>query len=463
MPDAPAVAPPAAPPPAAPPASSAPPAAPPPRVTMGPDTGKPPVEVPAAPPAGAEPELKFDFGFEGQEGEAPAVAEGETDYSKPFDPALEELLKNSPEQLKQAKAAWYDNRNWKASGFKNAQELKAHVAKLETLATSLGRTDGLKGVAAIEAEAKEWKQTWEGFQAGDEGVVKQWFTDLKPEAAAKLMSVADAQLQAKNPQAWSHQKAQLFMSELRAQDSQGNSVLTSLNRLVGLVKDNPDALALLRSIGETVNSLDEISRKAPETPSVQNTEKDEIARAQFDIKIQKLHLRVNPQVQRAVTKAAQVVLNGRKLEPEAMASFTTDIHEEYKRLALADDEFQANAKEYIKANDTEGFERLVRAQVAKKMPDAAKNINRKYRGYNSQEMKDRQAEGAARVEGAAGGSQSGAKMKYTGKMSPNGGPDPSVIDWGRMRQVAGGKSQAEEMIFDHRFFVKGDSKNEYYW
>jgi hypothetical protein len=431
---------------------------------MGPDTGKPPVEVPAAPPAGAEPELKFDFGFEGQEGEAPAVAEGETDYSKPFDPALEELLKNSPEQLKQAKAAWYDNRNWKVSGFKNAQELKAHVAKLETLATSLGRTDGLKGVAAIEAEAKEWKQTWEGFQAGDEGVVKQWFTDLKPEAAAKLMSVADAQLQAKNPQAWSHQKAQLFMSELRAQDSQGNSVLTSLNRLVGLVKDNPDALALLRSIGETVNSLDEISRKAPEAqPAAANAERDAISREKRGIFVEKLSMRVMPQIQSAAQKAAKVVLGSRTLGTEASKTFTTEIQQEYNRLTKLNEEFQTNARAYLDANDVEGFERLSRANIQKVMPTAAKNINRKYQGFSTQEMKDRQAEGAARVEGAAGGSQSGAKMKYTGKMSPNGGPDPSVIDWGRMRQVAGGKAQAEEMIFDHRFFVKGDSKNEYYW
>src|SRR5271170_289337 len=181
MPDAPI----AAAPPAAPPsAPSAPPSSPAPRVSLLPpvEGAKPPVEVPAAPAkdGGGEPELKFEFGFDGEESAAPPVSEGEVDYSKPFDPALEELLKNSPEQLKQAKAAWYDNRNWKASGFKNAQELKAHVEKLNALATGLGRGDGLKGVAAIEAEAKEWKDTYAGFQAGDEGVVRQWASELTP-------------------------------------------------------------------------------------------------------------------------------------------------------------------------------------------------------------------------------------------------------------------------------------------
>ena len=98
MPDAP-VAPPAAPPAAAP---SAPPSAPAsPEVSIKPpDASRPPVEVPAPRPAeGVEPELKFEFGFEGDDA-PPPVSEGEVDYSKPFDPALEELLKNSPEQLK---------------------------------------------------------------------------------------------------------------------------------------------------------------------------------------------------------------------------------------------------------------------------------------------------------------------------------------------------------------------------
>jgi hypothetical protein len=462
MPDVPVVAPPAA--PAAPAAPSAPSAPPSPHVSLKPETSRPPVEVPAAKPEGAEPELKFDFGFEGEEAPQP-VGEGEVDYAKPFDPALEELLKNSPEQLKQAKAAWYDNRNWKASGFKNAQELKAHVESLNKLATSLGRVDGLKGLAAVEAEAKEWHATEEAFRRGDENVVKQWAEELTPEAMTKLTNAWDAQMLAKNPQGWSHQKAQLFMSELRAQNSQGRSILTNLNQLLNALPKDSAERGLLVEIGQQINELDEISRKAPEVAAVKTDERESrIAQREKGITIKEAEIKILPQISSAAQKAAKVVLNGRALGPEALRTFTEEIQREFLRLSSSKEniEFSRNFLDYLNADDKEGYERLSRANIAKLMPTAAKNINRKYQGFTSQEMKDRAAEGASRVETAAGGTQAGAKMRYTGKMI-QGGPDPAVVDWPHMRVVAGSNKGAEDMFFDHRFFVKGDSKNEYFW
>ncbi|MGC2151840.1 MAG: hypothetical protein WA618_07335 [Terriglobales bacterium] len=457
----PVVAPPAAAPPAAPP--SAPPSAPSsPSVSLKPPDKGAAVEVPAAKPSEqtSDADLKFDFGFEGEEAATPAI-EGEVDYTKPFDPALEELLKNSPEQLKQAKAAWYDNRNWKASGFKSAQELKQHVQKIDQLATGLGRGDGLKGLAAIEAEAKEWSATLKGFQSGDEGVVKQWFSDLKPEVMDRNVATALAQYKEKNGPGWSRTMAQSFMSELRAQNARGESVLTSLNRLADLAKDTPGAMPLLQSIAEAINGIDEISRQAPvaAAPAAKDQEFAQRERALF---VRELSGRIMPQIGGAAQKAAKTVLGGRQLGAEATKTFSLEIQTEYNRLTKADKEFQTNAKTYLDANDQEGFERLTRSQISKVMPTAARNINRKYQGFSPQEMQRRQEEGASRVEGAAGGSQAGAKMRYTGKMV-QGGPDPASVDWARMRQVAGGKTQAEDMMFDRRFFVKGDTKNEYYW
>jgi hypothetical protein len=239
-------------------------------------------------------------------------------------------------------------------------------------------------------------------------------------------------------------------------------VLTSLNRLADLAKDTPGALPLLQSIAETINSIDEISRQAPAAPDTNATQMDEIAKEKHGLFVEKLHMKVMPDISTAVEKAAKTILGNKKVGEEWMQGFHTDIRAEYIRLTKADKEFQAKARSYIEAKDTDGFQKLTRSNITAKMPTAARNINRKYQGFQTQEMQRRQEEGQSRVEGAAGGSQAGAKMRYAGKMI-QGGPDPAIVDWARMRTVAGGKTQAEDMMFDHRFFVKGDPKNEYYW
>lgn len=462
MPDAPVSAPPAAP-------SAAPPPAPPSIAPPSPRVSLTPEAPAAAPPeskapevsAGADDGLKFDFGFGEETAEAPVIEGEGPDYGQPFDPAIEELLKNSPEQLKKAKAAWYDNRNWRASGFKNAQEAKQFRGDVDTVAKSLGRTDGKAGLDAIRAESQEWATTMAGFKSGDEGVIKGWMDMLEPAASEKVIGQALGHFQSKNPQGWSRTMAQSFMGELRAQNARGESILTALNRLAAAAKD-PDQVAMLRSIADQVNQIDEISRQTPAAPGkgADSSEREQIASEKRGIFVEKLSMRVMPTVNGAAAKAAKTVLGSRTLGSEAMKGFTSEVSAEYARLAKADAEFQQNAKDLLAANDVDGFERLTKSQIRKIMPTAARNVNRKYSGFSGGEQ--RRAEGDSRVESAAGGSQAGGKMRYSGKMV-QGGPDPSIIDWSRMRQVAGGRKQAEDMMFDHRFFVKGDSKSEYYW
>jgi hypothetical protein len=443
--------------PAAPP-SSAPPAEP--KVSMTP----PPVEAPAPAPTEttAEPELKFDFGFEGDTPtETLEPGEG-IDVSKPFDPALAEKLKDSPELLKAAKQLWYDNREIRNAGFKSGHEVKQFADKVNSLAASLGRADGTKGLDAIQAEAKEWSAVTEGFRNGDEGVTRQWLQDLKPEIAEKTVGYALSHLEKANPGGWARIQAKNFIGELRAQNPRGESVLSSLNRLVQIAKDD-ESKALLGSIAAQVNELDEIARKAPEAPTNQTSEQEQkLAQREKSIFVRELSGRVMPQIGTAAGRAAKTVLGNRNLAPEAMKTFTTEIQNEYARLSKLDKDFQANAKALLDSGDVDGFEKLTRAQIVRTMPTAARNINRKYSGFSTQEQKERRAESDSKIETAAGGSPTGQKMRYTGKMSPNGGPAEGTIDWATMRAKFG-RAKAEEMVFDHTFMAKGDSKNLWYW
>lgn len=467
-------------PPAAQAGGSAPPAPPSapsiPSISFGGDQGKPPDAAKPDQGSGApdthasDADLKFDFGFEGQEPsgetsdrESDDFGGTELDLSKPFDPALAEKLKDSPELLKAAKRLWYDNRAFRNAGFKTAQEAATYRQDVDTLGASFKRTDGKIGLDAIRAEAGEWEAFNSGFAKGDWGVVKAPFENLTAESADKLIPSALDAYKSKSPQGWARQMAQTFMGELRANNNAGENILRALNDLVSITKDNPEAQKRLQMIGAVVNELDEISRSAPQPQTDPlAAERQKIATEKRGLFVQQLSQRSMPQIQNAAKKAAEVVLRGRNLAPEAMQSFVSEIQSEYVRLSKGDEQFQKNAKAHLDANDADGFERAVRAQIARSMPTAAKNINRKYTGFNSQAMQELKSEGSTRVEGAAGGSSQGAKLRYSGKMV-NGGPDPAVIDWGAMRRMRGGNKGAEDMMYSREFMIKGDARNVYFF
>lgn len=460
----------AAPPAAAPPSpapSSAPPSTP--ASPSAPSGGAPPTATPetGAPETSqvSDADLKFEFGFEGESTAEPAAELGDpSDYSKPFSEELKTLLKDKPELLRAAQRDYYENRGYKQV-FKTPQEAQAFREDVNSLAVGLKRADGTEGLDAIRAEAAEWASTWEGFQKGDEGVVKQWFSDIQPEAADKLMTAALGQFKDKSPNGWARQMAQTFMGELRAADSRGNSMLTALNRIADMAKDNPDIQRELGVIAQTVNQIDEISRQAPMQNQPADADRQSIEKEKRGLFVEKLSMRVMPMLNKASEKAAETVLRGRKLGPEASKQFSQEIQGEYNRITKLDKEFQKKARTLLDAGDVQGFERLSQAQIQRKMPDAARNIYRKYTGFNGN-PEQRRAEGANRTEGPSGGSGTGAKLRYNGKIV-NGGPDPSVIDWGAMRAMAPAgqnpRQFAEDMLFRREFRVKGDAKNLYFF
>lgn len=362
------------------------------------------------------------------------------------------------------KRLWYENRAFRDAGFKDAASAQNHLRDLNQIAISLGRKDGLTGLDAVKAEAQEWATVQTGFRNGDEGVVKGWMEELSPESAEKVMGHALKHYQTKNPQGWSHQMARMFMGELRAPNARGESILTALNRMAEKAGNDKEMTAAVNTIAEAVNAIDEIARKAPVAPDNNpklSQKEQELQTKERQLQAKSLSMRIMPQITSAAEKAAKTVLNGRSLGGEEFKDFAKEIQDEYTRVTRADATFQANAKKLLEANDQDGFERLTRSNIQKNMPTAAKNINRKYGKFGSQ-REERRAESEARIEGPAGGSGNGNVMRYNGKLV-NGGPDPAVIDWARMRTVTGSKKGAEDMMFERKFFVKGDAKNTYYY
>ena len=108
-----------------------PPAAPTPAITFGgssPTPEKPaspaPVSTPEKPGEAAAPEApeRFEFQFDGDEERYAAEERTDDaevvesyDASKPFDPKIEELLKDQPDVLKSLKQNHYELRQWKTA------------------------------------------------------------------------------------------------------------------------------------------------------------------------------------------------------------------------------------------------------------------------------------------------------------------------------------------------------------
>ena len=413
----------------------------------------------------------FKFEFEGAEEGAAADPDLQADPSgtnydvtKAFDPKLAEALKNDPQALRQTKRLWYENREFKNQGFKTPEELKAHVAQITELADSLGRQDGTKGLEALAAEAKEWATVYAGFQAGDPAVLDQWFKD-NPEGLIKLVPAALDKLYQQAPQVWAHREAKVFMSQLGDKNNV-KSALYAINRMYDIAQSNPEAVAYMEIIAKVINDIDSVARKTPQAGGGDQNiseERKQLEKGKRDLYLNKVHAQVRPTITRAAEQAAKVILRGRKMSDEALKTFNNDVDAAYRNLCAKDKDFNDNATAYLKAGETEKFDKLVKAAIKKYMPAAARQVYQRYAGFSGlsdAEKAARRAEGQGHMEGAAGGSQGKPKTRYTGQMI-QGAPDPKSIDWARMR-AEWGRSGSDDHLMEHEFYVKG-KKELYYW
>ena len=468
MPDAPA--PPAA--PATPPSTT-------PNITFGGGTPAPPApaKTPATPPEGGgaettetttapEPPSKFEFKFDGDD-EAYTFEESKPDdtevaeqydATKPFNPAIEELLKDHPEELKALKAGHYELRQLKAelqkAGFKSPKELKAYKSRI----------DALGGPEAIEKEAGEWATAWSGLAAGDPAVLEQFGTE-HPEGMAKLSGPMLDWLHKTNPGVWAGHMSKVFMATLTKPNAQGMSALAAFNQLYDLegIKGNAPAEKLLGQIAQVINDVHKASEGAEKVSSGANGDKraQEFASKERGLYLKEVNMQAGPIVQSAARQAMKVALKGITISKEAEADILADIQRQFNSMQKADDVFQKNARDLLSKNDTDRFLKVLKSAIARNMPRAALREARKYKGLSGGNAQ-RKAEGAARTETAGGAAGQANRMRYTGPMK-QGGPDPAQIAYSEMR-ARYGRKETDEMLSRHEFLKKGgDPKVIYFW
>lgn len=388
-----------------------------------------------------------EFGDEADEwGDAAA---DETKYTEPFPKDLQEKLKDAPPLLKQAKRWYFENGRYKA------------IPGLETPETArelVDRIEGWGGVEGIERETGEAANLYKMLGAGEVGVLDALEKEYS-DGLAKLGPAFIDRFQKLDPAGWNHKMATTFMATVTS-----SGMVQALETLGDLkaVQDSPEAKKLIEKIVKVVNAVNEHAVNAP-TRDLSPDQKKLDARAQeLSQKENALYQKgvaaqVVPVMKQAGIAALKAVLGNRQLNQEARTNLLADLNLEYSTLAKQDAAFQKNAKALLAANETEKFIKLVKSNIERTMPLAARRVWRKYAGISGlskDESGQRKAEGQNRREAGGGGAPSNTiKVAKT--------PAAGDVDWGRMRAEFG-RDKAEDMfLFQHKFYKKGDAKNTY--
>jgi hypothetical protein len=411
---------------------------------------------------GAEDE--YSFKFEGDEEHYTFKPEGEEgaagkddlgyDASKPFDPKIEEALKDNPEALKAMKAGHFELRRWKENGFKSPEALKAHMTEIKALG----------GLDKIKSESQEWSNVYKSFQVGDPKVIEQWFQD-NPEGMSKLMRPALQKYYDMNPQGWGKYMAETFMSTLSRPNAQGLSAIGAFNQLYHVegIQGNAQAEALLDQVADLINGVDRQAKANPEAEAGDtklSKKEQELNKREGNLYLQSVNTKVMPLLDAAARQAMKVALKGRTISKDAGNQLLIDIKNNFNARQKVDDTFNKNSIDLLIQRNTDGFIRVFKSAVPRNMPQAAQEEVKKRLAFAG-DAAQRKAEGQARTESQGGSTTAIHEIKYSGPLV-HGGPDPKIIDYQAMRAKVGRKG-ADEMLENHKFIKIGDSKNTWVW
>jgi hypothetical protein len=404
----------------------------------------------------AEPEsINFDFGggetLEGRFEEATPQEDRFPDWDK----ANEEKYKEQPEILKSLKDAHFRERAWRETGFKSAKDARTYQSSVNELAESFKRSDGLKGIEAIKAEATEWANLYTGLAQGDLGVAETFFKS-NPDAIDKLTPNMLSMWHKSNPDNYNTKLSDLMIRTLNQPDASGMTFFAQMNQLESLVKDNPQAKQFFDAMWQRLQHYQEMAKRTPtEKPPDFEAERRAIDKDKRQVAFQKLDSAASPVVSKAVSQAAKQLTKGRNIPAETMEKIEQEISMAFYKNQTGDTEYQRNLRDVIESGDQDRVLRLLKAKVARSLPGAARTVVGKYLSVAGKPE--------PRAEAGSGGVQSGPKrMPWTGAKSPVGGPDPNVIDYQAMRNKFG-NSKMKEMLEAGEFMAKGQPDITYTW
>ncbi len=372
---------------------------------------------------------------------------------------LKELQQSHPELYKKLKTPFSMLSRYQKA-FKTPEEASALLKDVNTLAESIGAVgpDGqpVKGLSAIKNEVEAWNTVLTGLNAGDEGVIDAWLDNT--DAVSKIAPRYLAKWAADKPQEWGKYFANVMVRQLQVRS--GNDQKAFIDRFNALwdipeIQASETAQALLGAMATEINQWHKIASATESKPTVPKELTDReraVALQERKLKIQEVDGEVSKIKAGGISSAIKQMLG--KVSDDLLETYTATGVNKFDALAKADPEFQRAMKETLDANEWDKFYTLLKAERRKLLPDVLKAIRKAHNlGPSKAAVK---AEASSRGEAGSGAGAAPVMLRYTGKLV-QGGPDPAIIDYARMK--ASGK---KDMLMDRQFYKVG-SKDIHYW
>lgn len=423
------------------------------------------IAAPVSPAISSEPapeapqSVSFDFGdgetLEGSFAEEPKPKEQKArEWDKELETKYSEHEEFGP-HVKQWKDDFYRAKSASDTlakgGFKSPQEAIQYKQSVDELGESFRRDDGLTGIEAIKAEAQDWARMYSGLATGDVSVAKAFF-DANPEALGKLTPNLMELWRSTDQAGYNHSGAKMLLSFLSQPDSKtGITAIGALQQLYDAVGDNAAAKKWLDIVAGNINQLAELANKQPEAKPLDFAAKQkEIAAKERKNVFDGMNNKAAPLVDKGIQQSIKVLLGSRKIDDDTMAKIRDEVAAEFFKLQSSDNQYQKNMQDLLASGDEGRILRMVKAKIAKSMPQAAAMVMKKYSAFGPKLE--------AKSEAGAGGARTGPKIaKWTGEKAPNGGPLPTVVDTRRT---------TDEMLEKGQFYVwpqHGDKDTIYSW
>jgi hypothetical protein len=360
--------------------------------------------------------------------------------------ALKEALATAPELFKQVKRALSENSRYKELA-KSPEELRASFDTIERFG----------GLAEIEKDLTDGVNTWKALDEGNPAILDR-LEQEHGEGFGKLIPHIYDRHQKLDPQGWAHEMSKVFMATLNQSKAGQISVLQAINAL-SQVKGVSES-AEFKRIVDTINQIDEIAASAPDRAPVGDKKFEEraleLTKKEQTLYFTELSSKITPLKTDSAKAMLSKFLKDKKVSLDGRKYLLKETTREFDALCKRDAAFQQNAKDLLKAKNSDGFTKMFKRQLEKNMNLAARKAWRQYAGISglsTTEAAARRAEGQGRQEGAAGGA-SGASIKTQA-------PDPKDVDWARMREEFGSDGAQDKFLFEKFYYKKGDKKNSY--
>jgi hypothetical protein len=394
-------------------------------------------------------EQPVDFSLEDEAAAAPADAEFKFEQLDAIKESHAELHKTLKSELSKG------TRFSKLTGFKTPEDAKAHVDRVNNIATVLGCTDGKQGMDAIETTLGELGNVLQGIGSGDKETISRIYKNNPDGLSAATVEMLN-QWNAVDPKGAEQVRAQFAIDKFTAKDAAGVSAASALSQLYTLLKDNPAAKALLDRAAHTINELNDAAAYKPDPNIALERGKKALATQEQQLWDKQTDMELQPSVRSYVRKGLNDLLAGLKKEytPDEVRAFVSKLEKSWGEFATKDSAFKEAMVAARLKTDRAAMVQLVKANGTKFATEALKAL---YKSdiYNKKAVREEASDNREASGGSASGTGNSA-VKWPGKRNGEGTPSntdgsPLAFDYARMR---------EEGInaMDGVFYVKGDKR-----